>query len=261
MTTALIFPKSKPVVFENAPISLVVCQVRFEHLGVIDDARHAALREGFGERYPLAQKLQNSEVAIGPGGASPVATVEGLRFASVDGKWTCSLLPDFVSLETSDYRDWADFEARLREVLAVLQAVVKPRVETRLGLRYVNELSLEAVTKPSDWLNFLQSPLVADLAAEHPFAESLATRHSVLQLDAGDGARLHFRHGLAGESAGAEDHNLTYILDFDCFRQKERLLDIDEMLVEADRFNTLITSAFQWCLTDALWKELKPNGK
>ncbi len=166
-----------------------------------------------------------------------------------------------MSLETTAYTDWSDFDARLREILEALGRVVKPRVETRLGLRYVNELRLEAIRGPSDWLDYLNPALIGELAADEPLAASLITMHQIIQLDAGDEARLTLRHGLPGEAAGDKRQALTYLLDLDCFRQRERLLDIDDVLREADRFNTTITSLFQWCLQEPLWKELEPHDK
>lgn len=260
MTTPLTLPDPEPVVFDRSPLSLVVCQVRFEHLGTISDDAATALRDRLGDRYPLAQPLQNAEISVGPSGAQ-AAAVQGRRFASVEGDWAVSLLPDHVSLETTAYDDWADYDSRLREVLRGVQEVLSPRVETRLGLRYVNELSLDAVERPSDWGHYLQSALVGDLSADLPFEAALATRQTILQLDAGDDARLNFRHGIAGEAAGTATQALAYILDFDCFRQSQRLLDVDELVKTADRFNTMITSMFQWCMTESLWEELKPHDK
>jgi uncharacterized protein (TIGR04255 family) len=248
------------VVFERSPLSLVVCQVKFEQLGAVGDDTANALRERLGGLYPLAQALQNTEVTVGPSGAQ-AASVQGRRFASIESDWTVSLLPDHVSVETTGYQDWADFEQRLRDALQAVQEVVQPRVETRLGLRYVNELSLEAVERPSDWSRYLQPALVSDLASDLPFETSVATRQTILQLDAGEGSLLNFRHGISGEAAGTAAQALAYILDFDCFRQNQRLLDVEELLAAADRFNTIITSMFQWCLTDALWEELKPRDK
>ena len=108
MTTPLTLPDPKPVVFERSPLSLAVCQMRFEHLGAISEELTSSLRERLAERYPLAQRLQNAEIALGPTGAQ-AAAVEGRRFASVEGDWTCSLLPDWASLETTAYSNWGEF--------------------------------------------------------------------------------------------------------------------------------------------------------
>jgi uncharacterized protein (TIGR04255 family) len=170
------------------------------------------------------------------------------------------LLPDFVSLETTGYERWEDFAERLREALEAVARVVTPRVETRLGLRYVNELLFDDVESPSDWPTYLNHALVGELSTDEPLAASLVTLHQMLQFDVGDGARLTLRHGMPGE--GAQDRKaLTYLLDLDCFRQQERILDIDGVLTEASRFNTAITSLFQWCISEPLWQELEPHDK
>lgn len=261
MATPLSLPEPKSVVFGKSPLSLVVCQLRFEHLGDVE--RHLdALRERLAEHYPLSQKLQTTEVQVSGVGAQ-TSTTTGLRFSSVEADWTLTLMPDFCSLETTNYGDWAGFEERLREALLALIETAKPRVETRLGLRYVNQLQLDAVKEPSDWTQFLEPSIVGDLSADAPLAASALTLHQMMQLDIGDDARLTFRHGLPGETAGGETGSLMYLLDFDCFRQNEtaQVLDIDGVVAEADRFNTVITSLFQWCLREPLWKELEPHDK
>jgi uncharacterized protein (TIGR04255 family) len=261
MPEPLTLPNARPVVFERSPLSLVVCQLRFEHLGQVE--RHLeALRERLVDRYPLSQRLQQGEVQVGPGGPQAF-TATGLRFASVESDWTLTVMPDFCSLETTKYDDWRDFDARLREALTALLETVHPRVETRLGLRYVNQLHLDAVEKASDWTAYLQPAIVGALAGAAPFAQSTLTAHQLLQLDIGDDARLTFQHGLPGEALVGDNDPLTYLLDFDCFRQKDapRVLDLDDVLGQADRFNKVITSLFQWCLQETLWKELNPREK
>lgn len=251
-------PAPDPVVFERSPLSLVVCQLRFEHLGEVEP-HQASLRELLGDAYPLSQRLQATELQVGAGGAQ-AAVANGLRFASIEGDWTFTLMPDFASLETTAYTDWEDFESRLKHVLEALVGAARPRVETRLGLRYVNQLELESVKAPSDWTQYLQPAVVADLSVDAPLSASLLTLHQMMQLDIGDGARLTFRHGLPVEATG-NGAALVYLLDFDCFRQQERPLEIEGILSEADRFNTTITSLFQWCLLEPLRKELKPRAK
>lgn len=261
MPEPLTLPTPHPVVFERSPLSLVVCQLRFENLGEVE--RHFdELREKFAERYPLSQRLQSSEVQVGPGGANAVTT-NGLRFASVASDWTLTLMPEFCSVETTAYTDWGDFETRLREALTTLIETVRPRVETRLGLRYVNQLQVDAVKKASDWTKFLHPAVVCALSEDAPLSQAALTVHQMLQLDLGDDARLNFRHGLPGEALLGDNNPLMYLLDFDCYRQREaaQVLDLDDVLAQADRFNTAITSLFQWCLLKSLWEELNPRDK
>jgi uncharacterized protein (TIGR04255 family) len=259
MPNPLQLPTPDAVVFDESPLSLVVCQVRFEHLGEVE--RHQdSLRDLLADDYPLTQRLQTAELQVSAAGAQ-AASANGLRFASIEGDWTFTLMPDFASLETTAYDDWASFEVRLRNVMSALAQTAHPRVETRLGLRYVNQIEVPSVSQPSDWTKLLQPAIVGDLSGDAPLAASIITLHQMMQLDIGDGARLTFRHGLPGEAAASNGAGLAYLLDFDCSRQQEMPLDIDSIVAEADRFNTTITSLFQWCLTDELRKELKPRAK
>jgi uncharacterized protein (TIGR04255 family) len=256
--TSIALPAPKPVRFERTPLALVVCQIRFEHLGAPSEDDLRVLRDALADEYPVVQPLQAVQVQVGPPGAQAEAN-QGWRFVSIDGHWSLSLLPDFAAVETSAYKDWEDFDRRLRMIFDALAKTLKPRVEVRLGLRYVNELQLDAVTAPSDWSRYLRPELVA-LTASDVLAPAAANAQQTIQVDGGDGAVLNFRHGFPG-SLIDEVERPVYLLDFDCFREGQRPLDVNAALAEADRFNTMITSLFQWCITEELWKELGPVDK
>jgi uncharacterized protein (TIGR04255 family) len=256
--TPLTAPAPKPVRFEKSPLALVVCQIRFEHLGLPDEPTLKTLKEALSEEYPVMQPLQSVEIQVGAPGAQ-ASTQRGWRLASLDQGWSVALLEDALALETTNYKDWEDFDGRLRRLMAAIDEALAPKVEVRLGLRYVNELRLEAVEKPADWSSYLRSELVA-LTASELISPSVVSSQQTLQLDAGDGAVLNMRHGSPGSIAEPLDQPV-YLLDFDCFREGQRPLEVDGLLAEGDRFNTLITSVFQWCLTEALWKELDPRDK
>jgi uncharacterized protein (TIGR04255 family) len=254
----LSLPAPKPVRFGKSPLALVAFQIRFEHLGAAPEEQFRSLRDALAEDYPLVQQMQGLSLQLGPPGPAPPVIQSGWRFASLAQDWTVAVLPDSASIETTSYNDWEDFDRRLRHVLSALHAVLAPRVEVRLGLRYVNQFMLDDVTEPAGWAKYLRPELVA-LTATDLFAPSTFNAQQVLQLDAGN-AVLTVRHGVPG-GLGEWALNPFYLLDIDCFREGQRGLDTEDLLAEADRFNTMITSLFQWCLTDDLWKELDSHDK
>jgi uncharacterized protein (TIGR04255 family) len=258
--TPLELPEPRPIRFERTPLALVVCQIRFEHLGSPDPEAAKALKEALADAYPVAQPQQSIQIEMGPGAPMTQATREnGWRFSSIDQKWSASVLPDALALETTAYVDWEDFDQRLRAVLDAVQRTLSPRVEVRLGLRYVNEIRVNDVEAPSDWQRYLRSELVALTTADE-FASSAFSAQQTVQVAAGENAVLNMRHGFPGLPDGSLNEQV-YLMDFDCFREGQRALEVEGLLKEADRFNTMITSLFQWCLTEALWKELEPHDK
>ena len=93
----------------KSPLTLVVCQVRFEQLPEISDARKAlALHEALGGRrgkYAKMEQIQSSSFAASMGPNVPVALSkvgdqQGWRFRSEDSSWLVSVFPDQASLET-----------------------------------------------------------------------------------------------------------------------------------------------------------------
>jgi uncharacterized protein (TIGR04255 family) len=262
----LVLPEAKRVRFGKSPLALVACQIRFEHLGVPGDDAIKRLRESVSDDYPVVQQLQGLNIqlgsplqGIGQVGAAPMPTVQpGWRFSSIAQDWTISVFPDSVSVETSAYADWEDLDRRLRSLFAVVQSVLAPRVEIRLGLRYVNQFTKDDVVEPAGWAKYLRPELVA-LTASELFAPAAFNAQQTVQLDAGD-AILTMRHGVPG-GLGPWAANPFYLLDIDCFREGQRILDSDNLLAELQRFNRMITSLFQWCVSDQMWEELDPHDK
>src|SRR3990172_10712758 len=132
----------------KSPLQLVVFQVRFEDVPSVADPRIAlAVHKNLGDRtgrFPLLEPLRGSQVEVKVGiGGSPISAeqspLSGWRFLSQGRDWTVSLLPGSVALETTAYTTWdADFGPLLTQCLDAVNAEVRPVLEQRVGLRYVD---------------------------------------------------------------------------------------------------------------------------
>jgi uncharacterized protein (TIGR04255 family) len=167
---------------------------------------------------------------------------------SPDGKWIVSLMPDFLSLETTAYTTWGkDFRVRLNEVLSAVGNSVKIGIVERTGLRYVNRLTEHGPDTTPKWNGAVVDSLLGPIADSY-WASGVDNFQAQLDLDLDRDRRCIFRHGLI---AGDGDGNRGYLLDFDIYRQVPGRFDADVVMEEMNAFNKAAITLFHKSITPA----------
>jgi uncharacterized protein (TIGR04255 family) len=266
-TVTLRFPTEPNVVFDDPPLRAVLCQLRFPPVySLLGESGVAGFQEGLRKKYPNPSRMDASQLQLSPGAVQSTSRAPTWRFTDSEGNWRASIGIDFVALETrKHYRDFAEFIARLEELLTVLDLTVHPDSATRVGLRKINELAHPSVSKPSDWRDLLRDSLVG-LPGD---SDLPGFRHGMANVelqDEDDGA-LSIRHGfspqtslsvLLGGLAGTDSDDalggsLKYLLDLDYssprpFELAPGFRLFDQLRLMSDS----ISSFFLWCLKDNL---------
>jgi uncharacterized protein (TIGR04255 family) len=207
-------------------------------------------------KYPKIEE-RRSLTFSGPAGPQVSQDTDGWQMKSDDGSWAVTLDPHFYSLETSAYTSWSDFRTRLLELVAAVGAVHGPKVEERLGLRMVDEINHSDVTSPSDWTGLIRPQLLGPLSDED-FGTSITAIQQIVEMDAGGGYKVLFRHGSAPSPRG---DGWLYVLDHDCFRQAGQVLTEDGILSAADDLHRIALQVFEAAITDELYDYLEPEER
>ena len=243
----------------KSPLTLVVCQVRFEQLSAVSDPRTAlALHEALGGRqgkYGKMEQIQSSSFAasVGPNAPAAVSKVgdqQGWRLTSDDGSWLVTVFPDQASLETTTaYTNWQDdFHLRIEELFQALESTMSPAARQRLGLRYIDQICDPVVRSPDEWQPYIRQEILGPIL--HPtLGASISASHQQIDIDAGDDLRCSLRHGFFRDAA--RDNALTYVLDTDVFRAGVAEYDSQSLVAEVEEFHTLVLQVFQACVTPA----------
>jgi len=253
MPVPLRLPDPSPIRLRRCPLQLVVCQIKHDrNLAVSDGARVLAISEQLGQQYPKIEEAAQQEVGLlfAPGGPTPVGGSEqkGWRLRSEDGAWAISLLPDFFALECVVYTDWEDFRQRLRDLAQAVAEHLKPALELRLGLRYVDRIEAPDVTGPRDWDGLISEHLLGPVRDDR-LEPSLGAIQQLLQLQASGDVQVLLRHGTQhDEGAGT----WPYLLDTDCFRTGTRRLGADSLVAGANELHLLALQLFQASITPKL---------
>jgi len=253
--TPLQLPDPKEDRLESSPLSLVVCQVRHEPVpGVADARRILDIQEVLGDKYPKVEQrpgIVSVPLAIG---APPLPTEQpsGWQMKSEDDSWVITLDPQWFAIETSAYVSWVDFRSRMDQLVSAVVQVHDPNLEARVGLRMVDEIQHPEVKSAPDWRGWIRDELLGPIA--HPaFGEAINAIQQMVDLDAGDGNRVTFRHGTVALAPGK---GWVYQLDHDCYRQTGRRLTHEDLMTGADELHRIALQVFQASITEALYSYL-----
>jgi uncharacterized protein (TIGR04255 family) len=258
-------PAPDEALLPRSPLVLVVCQIRFEDMPAVSDARVVLkVQEALGGRtgeYPKVEKnisqVVNVPVIEGHVQAAVPQQQTGWRLSSAAGERTIYLMPDSISLETTAYPGWEDFRSRLTRLVDAVCEYIDPALEQRLGLRYVNRITEPVVSHPREWRDYITPELLGPILHKR-LGPAIQASQQQLDFDVTGEMQCSVRHGFFSDAArsGAP----AYLLDFDVYRQGARAFDRADILETVEQFHRLVLQLFQQSITPRMHDLLRtPN--
>jgi uncharacterized protein (TIGR04255 family) len=241
-TKPLNVPPAGATHFSKNFIRLAVCELRFPTLFELEAERPPlGFAKAVRKEYPLHGLVRN--VNVNPGS---VAQTNAHSFRSKKGKWTVTLRAAAVSLETSSYDSFAEFEKRLGFVLKAAEGTIDSDFFTRVGLRYINAMPF-APSEVKQWVN----PALVSPLGEGTFGDVEEHWQRVRGPTTVGG--YYFQHGLdTNPQAGRRE----YILDFDFYRED---VTIPETVSVVRQLHDQEYAMFAWSLGDKAKEHLGPS--
>jgi len=139
----------------ETPLATVVAQVQFPRILAIGQAEKTAkFQEALRDTYPLLNQEHVHQVSVAESTPSAVshASVWRLVDRQEHPHWRVSLGEGFVALDTDGYTSRDDFLNRFAVVLSVVENVFSPANATRLGVRYIDRITGDAVERVDELL-------------------------------------------------------------------------------------------------------------
>ncbi len=246
----------------GSPLELVVCQIQFaEAIDVASDPVGLQLAAALGDDYLLEGVVNQQpmvQFAVGPPSVGPpgVSTQQAPRIGwkLSRGPWSVTCVPDGLTIETSDYSQWADLEAVLAQSLGALHGTVGLKSEQRLGLRYVDRIRRPDVDSVGEWQRWI-NPWVIGPIADEAFRDSVVALQQQVDFDAGEGLRTTLRSAIFADPANKG--RAVCVLDFDTYRLGYRPFDREEVQAAFQRLHRLSLKMFQAAITPELFKEFQ----
>lgn len=243
----------------RAPLAKVLMQVQYSRTPqLVTDRAEALIAEALG-RYPVRRRqitagvpnvVVNGQQLQLPGGVTPGVA---LAFSDPKSVWQVTVTETAVALETTDYSTREDFCGRANEVFAAIASVALPPVVDRVGIRYIDRLTGEAVAEVPRYvlpeLSALVGRMDSSLVLHHSISES--------QIEIGGEERMLVRSGLL-PPGGAFDPALpalaveSWLLDMDVFTtQAGFAFDPDELTERLRRYGETVYAFFRFATTEA----------
>lgn len=254
-------PSVPEVPLAKAPLVSVIAQVRFPPVMKIeaDGAFVATFQEAIRKEYPILRPERQLGVMVGPGGIQPQDAGTVWRFETKDpDAWQVTLAPTFVSLSAKRYTRRSDLLARLTVVLQALEAWLSPDVCDRIGIRYVDRISGDSLSR----LSKLVRPEVLGVAGDDAALGNVEVVHalsdSIFRLD--ESTELRARWGTLPARAtydpGIEpSHERSWVLDLDHYTSKPEDFNLAAIGGKAADLCERIYTFFRWVVTDEFLTE------
>jgi uncharacterized protein (TIGR04255 family) len=239
---------------ENAPLKAVICQVRFPRQLDFRDSDVRPIQKALSEHYPVLVEEQAAELTV-EAGPSPKAffTAAGphqtiYRFRDTMGSWTATVAPEAISLETTAYIGMRDLLTRWVELVSMAKEALNLGSQSRLGLRYVNEIPSPGLGR-SELDGWVRDELIVLVGAHATRTSDLVRLVSQAQFRQPGGSMCNFRHGLAADPDDAS--RSIFLLDLDYFREETREFDLEAQIRMLASFNEGACELFEWAFPEA----------
>ncbi|CAN5587355.1 hypothetical protein BH23CHL2_BH23CHL2_26030 [soil metagenome] len=254
-------PSLPRTAFRHAPLSLVLCQIRFPNrLGFGGDTTVASFQRAVEGEYPFVDEATDFQIQVGGLSAAlsspPVQSQSKWVFSDESDDWKLILASSFLSLETRQYRDFESFQERLSFALSALVEHIQPNRCTRVGLRYINEIR----NADCNWEGVVRENLLGPLSVAEISSRAISSRQEIfLRFDGRSHASV--RHGLFPEGTTVDppptDADLStpfYLIDIDAYGEfskgKSIPLTVASVSELVDQYHDVVSAFFRWSITD-----------
>lgn len=240
----------------KAPIveAVVEFQVDLPSDGILSAARKA--HKQVEQDYPQSKKLVSGslEFHFHPGGRAPTSTSSsketGMRFTSADGKRIVDFgMKAFAFHWLAPYSEWDDLRAESKRLWEIYVQSMKPRAITRLGVRFINNLSIpQSVSDLCDYL--VPGPIVPPGLPQS--LQSFLSRIEIADVS-------HKRIGIIAQALRglSEDGNFSVVLDIDAIRAESFATTDPAIWGVADSLRDFKNDIFFNSVTDRLLEQYR----
>ena len=250
-------------IYRKNQLGEVICQLRFPEILTIEANIPAQFQEAIRQQFPrysVRQEIPAPKLTGMPGNMvlENQPKSNNYQFVSADGRWRVNLTSKFISLACARYTDWEEFAAMLDKPLAAFIQLYRPAYFERVGLRYLNFISRQALDLSGTAFRELIQPQYLGLLADEEVMEANASRCSMdaeLALRGGCRAKIHAGPGLVKRN-GQQDQEVKFVLDLDLYMAGN--VPVNHSAGALQTLHSQAYSIFRGAITDTLHDAMEP---
>lgn len=257
-------PKADRVIYNKNPLEKVICQLRFPPILKIDSDVPSDFQELIRDYFPNYQErveILHEYPIIGSDNIPSQlnqkirkpTSIKNHNFSTADETCKLNLTRTFLSITTSKYSRWEDFQKNLEIPINALVKTYNPAFFTRIGLRYIDifdrsKLNLENIpwnellTAP--FLGLLSSPIEDDLiSCESKYEINLEDKESLLRV-------------ITAFADNIQTKEKCYLVDSDFYFPKKS--EVDQYLIKLEFLHEQAIRLIRLVITDKLHQAMDP---
>jgi uncharacterized protein (TIGR04255 family) len=257
------FKNVERVIFSKNPLISVTCQLRFPCILSIDKTTISVFQERIRETYPKYEmlpeslhQLSHNFVQKEPPYNLPDSWVN-YSFLSDDDSWAVNVTNTYLSLTTTKYRRWEEFETRLHAVLPFFVDTYKPAYFTRIGLRYINTICRVSLGVMNESWSALIQPFALGFLSCADVLSDVEGYVSTVELKMSDTVKARIITALGHVVKDSSSKEPSFIVDNDIFCSQKK--QIDDANVTVNELHKYSTNIIRSIITDKLYKALEPK--
>lgn len=258
------FSKEERVHYKKSQLGEVICQLRFPEILTIEANIPAAFQEAIRDEFPhysVRKEAPPPKLSGTPGNMQLEKQPfnNNYQFVSADGVWRVNLTSRFISLACNRYTSWEAFAAKLDQPLAAFIRIYRPALFERIGLRYLNFISRNALALQGTAYRELIQPQYLGLLADEDVQEASATRSTVdaeMAIRGGCRCKIHAGPGMVKRN-GQSDNEAKFILDLDLYMAGNVAVNLSAGALQT--LHTQAGSIFRGAITETLHDAMEPQ--
>lgn len=257
---------SRSEIYPNAPISLVVAEIRHPAMGDITGAELSSFKAAFSSTLPVMRWDEGVDLDV------PTGLRRGFRFprfVSRDLHRSVTLQPEALIVESMDYTGWEDFRQLIGTAIQAHDRVKPIEGVDRIGLRYIDEIRVPDVGERIDWMDWVTADLVGPKSIESVVGAPIKHSQGTAVVQVNPSISYTIRYGAAHGQAVVSSDSLIrtnettgdyFLLDLDgAWLPPQRSVpefDIDAVTRTLDELHQPIRTLFESLITQKLRDEV-----
>ena len=258
------FSNEPRCVYQHNPLADVICQLRYPEILTIEANPPVEFQEAIRDifpKYTVNKEVSAPKVTGTPGNMvlQNQSVTNNYQFSTADGTCRVNLTSKFISLSCSQYTSWEDFAKLLDCPLAAFIKIYKPALFERIGLRYINIVSRDALNLNDIPYSDLFDPIYLGPLASEQIPSGAVHKCSLdfeLALPGGQIAKIHAGPGRVTRN-GRQDPEPKFIFDQDLYVHKDVAVQFAANTLDA--LHSKAYPIFRGAITDTLHQAMEPE--
>ena len=247
--------------YERNYLTRVIFQTTLSPILALETGTPSEFQNRIKERFPLLKEGREIQIETKfsqDGNVKTEAKVQRSRwiFWSQDGAKTVTIAANLFSLEYTKYSCSDDMKDDFAFAWAAFRSLYGVEVVERVGLRYINEITLPT-GEPFKWDEYIDNNLIrATLGFGQPEQHKLArSLHTTFWN--GEDHRIRFQFGMPNSEFPNSIAKKEFVLDFDCCTTEP--ISADKVADCLTSYNSILETLFERSIAAGLRDLMRPE--